>query len=174
VTTFPYQPGSPQGLAARWVQWAAATGPLRNPILDDTGRHAHRRQPGDVWFLGGCFGGAVHRRCTVPAGRPLFFPAFNMWCPDGTYIPPLPGATGEAYVDDVRHPVEPIDAAELFEVRGAWLNPVTRRRGAVGMRVWGLWASVDPLDPGTHQVRFTGTDGHGFRVTAMYDLTVAG
>ncbi|GAB3831388.1 hypothetical protein ACFPIJ_29950 [Dactylosporangium cerinum] len=169
---FPYEPGSPEGLAARWVQWVAASGPFRNPVADDTGRHAHRNQPGDVWFLAGSFGGAVERRCIIPGGRPLFFPAFNMWCPNGTHIPPLPRATGEAYVDDEPHPVEVIDAAELFEVRGVFRNPVTGRRGAVGMRVWGLWATVAPLAPGQHQVRFHGTDGHGFRVSATYDLVV--
>ncbi|MDG6106700.1 hypothetical protein Daura_29040 [Dactylosporangium aurantiacum] len=170
MTSFPYRPASPEALAARWVQWVAATGPLRNPVADDTGAHAHRRQPADVWFLAGCFGGAVERRCTVPAGRPLFFPAFNMWGPD---VEPIPEATGEAHVDDVRHPVEPIDATEPFEVRGAFLNPVTRTRGPVPVRVWGLWARVDPLTPGEHRVRFTGSDGHGFRVAAMYELTVA-
>ncbi|MBG6105785.1 hypothetical protein ACLQ3D_11400 [Micromonospora vinacea] len=173
MSIFPYAPDSPQGLAARWVQWAAATGPFRNPILDRTGRHAHHRQPNDVWFLAGCFGGNVERRCTVPVGRPLFFPAFNMWCPHGTYIPPLPAATGEAHVDQVPHPVTTIDVTELFDVRGAFLNPVTRRRRRVPMRVWGIWARVDPLAPGPHTVAFAGTDGHGFHVAATYQLQVA-
>jgi hypothetical protein len=172
MSIFPYAPDSPEGLAARWVQWAAATGPLRNPIADTTGRHAHRRQPDDVWFLAGCFGGTVERHCAVPANRPLFFPTFNMWCPHGTRIPPLPAAKGEAHVDDVPHPTATIDASELFDVRGAFQNPVTRRRRAVPMRVWGIWALVDPPAPGNHTVRFTGTDGHGFHVSATYRLHV--
>jgi hypothetical protein len=150
----------------------AATGPFRNPVAERTGRHAHRGQPDDVWFLAGCFGGTVERRCSVPVGRPLFFQAFNMWCPNGTYIPPLPAAAGEAHVDDVPHPVATIDAAELFTVQGAFLNPVTRRRGQVLMGVWGIWARADPLAPGRHTVRFAGTDGHGFRVAATYHLQV--
>ena len=173
MSIFPYAVNSPEGLAARWVQWVAATGPFRNPLLDTTGRHAHRRQPADVWFLGGCFGGTVERRCVAPSGRPLFFPAFNMWCPDGTYIPPLPGAKGTVEVDGRPHPVVTIDAAESFEVRGAFLNPVTRTRRATPMRVWGIWAMVDQLPPGNHTVRFSGTDGQRFHVAATYYLQVA-
>jgi hypothetical protein len=170
VSIFPYNANSPEGLAARWVQWAAATGPWRNPVLDQTGRYAHVRQPEDVWFLAGCFGGAVERRCTVPSGRPLFMPAFNMWCPHGTYIPPLPQARGTVHVDGQQHPVVTIDAEKMFDVRGAFLNPVTRVRRVVPMRVWGIWAMVDQLSPGEHTVRLDGTNGHGFEVTATYHL----
>jgi hypothetical protein len=173
VPILPYAPNSPEGLAARWVRWAAASGPFRNPLLDTTGRHAHRRQPDDVWFLGGCFGGTVERRCSAPADRPFFFPAFNMWCPHGTHIPPLPGAEGAVQVDGRPHPVLTIDAAELFPVRGGFLNPVTRTWRTVPMRVWGIWAMVDELPPGDHTVRFTGSNGHGFHVSATYHLRTA-
>jgi hypothetical protein len=172
VSIFPYAPSSLEGLAARWVQWAAATGSYRNPVIDSTGKHAHRRQPSDVWFLAGAFGGMVERRCAVPAGRPLFFPAFNIWCPHGTYIPPLPGAKGQASIDGQPLPVVTVDAGELFEVKGAFLNPVTRRRAPVQMRVWGLWARVNPPAPGPHLVEFSGTDGHQFHVSARYHLDV--
>ncbi len=37
AAALPYDPRSPQGLAARWVQWIASVGPVKNPLEDDTG-----------------------------------------------------------------------------------------------------------------------------------------
>jgi hypothetical protein len=161
-------------LAARWVQWAAAASPRRNPISDPDGRHAHRNQPGDVFFLAGTYGEDAVRSCTVPAGRPLFFPAFNIWHVGGAPIAPMPDAYGRAFVDHVSHPVVTADSGPApFEVRGAWRNDVTGTRSSIPMRVWGIWATVPPLAPGPHQVHFEGGTGDGFRVTAHYELTVA-
>src|SRR5690349_20598448 len=102
VKPLPYHPTSPEGLAARWVRWVAGVGPMNNPVADRTGAHAAIDQPDDVWFLAGTFGGGVERRCTVPAGRPLFFPAFNMWHRYADQPPPhLPRAHGDLVVDAV-------------------------------------------------------------------------
>ncbi|WBB70437.1 hypothetical protein [Micromonospora sp. WMMD812] len=170
----PYPETSPQGLAARWVRWVAAHGPLKNPIRDETGEHAGHHQPPDVWFLGGTYGGAVERRCAVPAGRPLFFPAFNMWAwpagPDD--LPVVDGADGYASLDGVPVPVTVIGTPVPFEVRGALGNGVTSRGGAMPVSVWGLWARLDPPSPGSHEVAFGGTDGGGFRVEARYRIVV--
>jgi hypothetical protein len=159
------------GLAARWVQWAASAGPVRNPIKDTTGAHAARNQPSDVFFLAGTFGTEVQRRCVVPAGRPLFFPTFNMWGPGDEPIGPLSKAWGRAFVDDETHPVVSA-GTEPFEVRGAWGNSVTGGRGRFAMRVWGIWSTVEPLAPGAHTIAFEGGDGHGFRVAATYEIEV--
>ncbi|WP_433369138.1 hypothetical protein ACQPZX_42910 [Actinoplanes sp. CA-142083] len=158
-------------LAARWVQWAAAAGPLRNPIKDINGSYADRNQPSDVFFLAGTFGTEVRRSCAVRAGRPLFFPAFNMWGPADESIGPLPKAYGRAFVDNMTHPVVTV-GTEPFEVRGAWGNSVTGSRERVAMRVWGIWATVEPLARGKHTVAFEGGDGHGFRVAATYEIEV--
>ncbi|WP_406378561.1 hypothetical protein [Streptomyces sp. NBC_01618] len=65
------------GLAARWWQWALSAPDACSPVLDETGELAGWQQPDDVWFLAGTYGGRVVRRCSIPAGRPVFFPVFN-------------------------------------------------------------------------------------------------
>jgi hypothetical protein len=48
-----------------------------NPNLDATGDNCSQGQVDDVWFLAGNFGGEVERDCTIPAGKPVFFPVVN-------------------------------------------------------------------------------------------------
>ena len=170
----PYHPQSPEGLAARWVRWVAGAGPLRNPISDESGRYADLHQPDDVWFLAGTFGGDAQRACTVPAGRPLFFPAFNMWHHDAAGPPPpLRAAFGGLIVDGHEIPLDVIATPVPFDVAGARANPVTRTNRPIKMTVWGYWKRLDPLPPGRHTVQFSGGDGHGFHVRSTYALTVS-
>ena len=169
----PFAPGSVEELAARWVRWVAGVGPVRSPIGDTTGGDAGVDQPDDVFFLAGTFGGTVHRRCAVPAGRPLFLPAVNMWQVGDEPAPVLEEGFGHVLVDARPVALEAV-ATIPFEVAGALLNPVTRSRRAVPVTVWGLWAHVAALDAGTHEVRVEGGDGHGFEVGAVYTLDVAG
>lgn len=170
----PWPPHSPEGLVARWVRWVAAHDDRQNPVSDPTGAHAGHHQPEDVWFLAGSYGETVRRRCAVPAGRPLFFPAFNMWqWPAGPgELPVVSRATGYALVDGVAVPVATIGTATPFEVRGVAGNGVTDTARPVRVSCWGLWATVAPLPPGPHTVAFGGTDGHGFRVDAHYEVRV--
>ncbi len=47
--------------------------------MDPTGEHCGVGQSGSVWFLAGVFGtGEATRDCTVPAGKTLFFPIWNI------------------------------------------------------------------------------------------------
>jgi hypothetical protein len=94
TTIVPATTASAQGrygnLTARWWQWANAQpavdigGTNTNPILDSTGEFAAVGQedgigPGDKYFfLTGTFGGTVTRTVTVPQGKILFFPIFNI------------------------------------------------------------------------------------------------
>ncbi|MBM0236216.1 hypothetical protein JNW88_02050 [Micromonospora sp. ATA32] len=81
-----------------------------NPIKDGSGRHAGHHQPEDVWFLAGTFGGGVARNCIVPAGRPLFFPAFTVWQSRAKpgELPVISNATGHAQLDGVPLPLATI------------------------------------------------------------------
>ena len=162
-------------LVQRWVRWAASSTRFRNPIGDSTGKLAGRRQPDDVFFLAGNFGGRTSRRCTVPAGRPLFFPTFNywMWANHGE-LARWGHAAGSATFNGVPQTVAEIGAAEPFVVRGVWLNPVTNTLwgGKAKMRCWGLWVLVPPPAPGAHELHISGTDGHNFHVGVDYALTV--
>ena len=171
----PYPPTSPEGLTARWVRWVAAHGPTKNPVRDTTGEHAGHHQPDDVWFLAGSYGGSETRRCALPAGRPLFFPAFNMWqfpaCPGE--VPVVSRATGHAQLDGALLPLATVGTPTPFEVRGALGNGVTSSSRATPVSCWGLWANLPPLAPGAHELTFGGTDGGGFWVEAQYRLVVS-
>jgi hypothetical protein len=168
----PYHPQSPEGLAARWVRWVAGIGPVSSPVADTTGEHAATDQPGDVWFLAGTFGEMVHRRCTTPAGVPLFLPAVNVWWwPTDQRAEGMPDAFGRVSVDGAAVELQTV-ATGPFDVAGARFNPVTRTRKVVPVAVWGLWATVAGLEPGRHEVQVEGGDGHGFRVDALYTLEV--
>jgi hypothetical protein len=83
-------------LSAAWWQYVlgqpdSKNQPNTNPLLDTTGINCRLGQPGPVFFLVGVLNGgtATRDRCTVPAGKALFFPLLN--APD-THVPcPLPG-----------------------------------------------------------------------------------
>ena len=175
VPTLPYDPRSPEGLTARWVQWVASVGPLANPVDDTTGEHAAVNQPADVWFLAGSYGKRVHRQCLVPTDREFFLPAFTMWeFPSAGPAPVVEDAYGALTVDGVPRELVEIGTDEPFAVTGARLNGITARRRAVPTTVWGLWALLGPLEPGLHELRATGGDGHGFEVDVTYRLAVGG
>jgi hypothetical protein len=175
VTPLPYDPRSPQGLAARWVQWVAAAGLDESPIDDKTGEKGAANQPSDVWFLAGCRGGQVHRRVAVPGGRDLFFPVINWWfradkVPD--ISPILERMHGSVAVDGV--PMEPdlIVTPEPFTVVGARFNDITLRTKPRSIVTSGLWKSVPALGPGEHEVHVVAGDGFDFTLDVRYQLPV--
>jgi hypothetical protein len=170
----PYDPRSPEGLAARWVQWVASMGPIKNPLEDDKGEYAHVNQPEDVWFLAGSYGRKpMTRSCVIPAGRDLFLPAFNMWFyPAVVPTPVVEDAFGSLVLDGVEIKPDVVATPVPFTVEGARLNGVTQTRKPVPLTVWGLWKLLPALPPGEHELRAVGGDGHGFVVDVTYRLGV--
>jgi hypothetical protein len=169
----PYAPDSPEGLAARWVRWAASISINQHPVDDPTGALAGVNQPDDVWFLAGTFGGRAERRCAVPVGRPLFLPVFNIWYVNSADAPTrLEQAFGTLRVNNEPVAVEEIATPLPFNVFGARRNPVTGGTRPAPVTVWGLWKRLDPLPPGGHMMLLHGGDGHGFTTTVDYRLTV--
>lgn len=169
----PYDPRSPEGLAARWVQWVAAAGLDESPIDDKTGAKGGANQPSDVWFLAGAFGGQVQRRCVVPAGRDLFVPVFNFWWKAGKEMDqPVDRAYGSVAVDGV--PLEPdvITTPEPFTVAGSRFNDITLRSKPVLMHTWGLWKLLPAPAPGEHEVHIVSGNGYGFTLDVRYHLLV--
>src|SRR6185436_2277754 len=63
--------------AGAWWQWVYAVPGTHHPLLDTTGEHCALGQSGEVFYLGGTFGGDATRRCRVPKGKALFFPLIN-------------------------------------------------------------------------------------------------
>src|SRR5262249_9553846 len=72
--------------AAAWWQWGLAAPKDKNPIADKTGEFAALGQAGPVWFLAGTFGGKVTRKCSVPAGKAIFFPVLNQMAFDASGV----------------------------------------------------------------------------------------
>lgn len=67
-----------------WWQWAYASKKEINPVQDLTGKNCHQGQGGSVWYLAGGFGSSkIQRKCSIPAGKYIFFPVINMahWKP---------------------------------------------------------------------------------------------
>lgn len=167
----PYDPRSPEGLAARWVRWVAAAPEEFNPIADLTGACAAVGQPDDVWFLAGSYGERVQRRCTVPAGRDLFLPVVNQWSWGGEE-PAFAGAHATLHLDGAEQPLRTIETPEPFSVAGAKGNGVTGRSRPHQVTVWGRWALLAAPELGEHVLHAVGGNGEGFVVDVEYRLTV--
>lgn len=64
--------------AAKWAKWAYSYPTGKNPIQDQTGAYCDKGQSGKVWFLAGSEGlTGVERKCTIPAGKAIFFPIIS-------------------------------------------------------------------------------------------------
>jgi hypothetical protein len=161
------------------VQWVATSGPLKNPVEDETGEHAAENQPDDVWFLAGTSGKRHERRCFVAAGRDLFLPVVNMWFypADGLPDAELPllreHASGSLSIDGVAQELAEIGTPVPFTVAGARLNGVTASKKPTPTTVWGLWKHIPALPAGEHTLWAVGTIGNGFTVDVTYRLMVS-
>jgi hypothetical protein len=173
VDPLPYAPRSPEGLAARWVRWAASASALSNPIADTTGADAAHNQPDDVWFLAGSYGEQVHRQVAVPAGRELFVPIVNLWFwPTDEAPEPVEDAFGSLLVNGVGVEPDVIATPVPFVVAGARLNGVTRSTKPFPATVWGLWKHLAAPAPGRHELRIRGGIGSDFFLDVSYELAV--
>jgi len=175
VAPLPFDPRSPEGLAARWVRWVAAAGLDDSPIDDRTGAKGMANQPSDVWFLAGSRGGSVHRRLALPGGRELFFPVINWWATGdeaADIAVALDRVHGSVAVDGVLLEPEPIITREPFVVTGARFNDITLRTRPRPVVTCGLWRSVETLAPGEHEVHIVAGDGGDWSLDVRYQLLV--
>jgi len=62
-----------------WFQWVAAIPADQNPLFSEGEVDLSIGQDGKVWFLAGSWLGPVVREGTIPAGKAVFFPIFNLW-----------------------------------------------------------------------------------------------
>lgn len=161
-------------LANQWWQWAMASPNTSSPISDQTGESCANGQQGDVWFLAGGYGSSkIRRKCTVPAGKTLFFPLINM-----VYWPTPDG--GETFTCDRAKELAALNnetAIDLFaEIDGQTIEHLRQYRVAsqqcfdVFNRVPqaqkaykaypsatdGYWLQIGPLSPGHHTLKFGG------------------
>jgi hypothetical protein len=159
-------------LAVEWWKWAVRRPKGEDPVSDRNGRRCAQGQPDAVFFLAGTSGGAVRRRCEVPAERPLFFPVVNVLCPKSIGK----RSCGDVIRDaDVRVTVDGERADTQFIVSDA-LEPEADPRSSFAVTepkavAAGHYALVAPLDRGKHRIMFTGTAGD-LTVAAAYALQV--
>lgn len=69
-----------EGWSVAWYQYVFAVPGSQNPLFDEKGDQCGVRQASNrVFFLVGVLNisGTATRTCTVPAGKPLFFPVLN-------------------------------------------------------------------------------------------------
>jgi hypothetical protein len=182
--------------SAVWWQWVSSIPIEDNPMPDPTGAKAGVGQVWPVWFLLGTTGGAVERTCTVPVGKPIFFPILT----NSSAIPE--DGTTEAQLravckDSLDHATEmdaSVDgvalqglghyrvASPLFQCtepgapHGIW----TGYEGTYESVAEGYYIILEPLAPGAHTVHFHGKmvwpavypNASVFEVEATYHLTV--
>lgn len=147
----------------RWWQWAFSFERAKSPVADRTGAYCAGRQSGPVWFLAGTYGSRrVERRCTVPAGKTLFFPLINyvVFRPEGSNQSCMALASeAAAATDQPSALVLQINArrytqlqAHRLPTRCFSLVPGTPPDAAAN----GYYVAVAPLPKGEHLIEFGG------------------
>lgn len=152
---------------------------------------------GHVWFLSGTQGGSAERECSVPPGRPLFYPLVNaifMNVPgdcdreEGCTVQEKQDVLEEAYNDLPCNLYSEIDGVPTGYVRaqsGAFpaevasdLPPFYPGLADEETVTEGYWALVPPLSVGKHVIEFGGdycdpeTGEPFFEVDVTYHITV--
>lgn len=149
-------------LSAQYWKWLLAIPASSNPaIVAPANKRADcgPGQSGPVVFLAGSFGSdAVTRACTVPRGKPLFFPLINI-----INVKTEPGETAESLWRDLHVKSAWTITSLSLTVNGVKIlndvPPTARYRGCAGPargcepRSFAFWLPKDPvfLDPGLHK-----------------------
>ena len=197
-------------LTTRWWQWVLAQpavdvgGTNTNPLLDTTGDFAAVGQengigPGNKYFfLTGNFGGVTRtvRTVTVPEGKALFFPIFNIEVDNAVEPPtnhsvPALTALAKAAIDGATTVEAQLDGEdiEIFRTTSPTFsytvpeeNSIYEYFGLVGPQFEGriepvvadgYWAYIPPPSPGEHILEFdSAAASTGFELHVTYLLTI--
>lgn len=178
--------------SARWWQWLLSIPAAVNPNLDATGANCAQGQYDDVWFLAGTFGGAVKRTCTIPAGKPIFFPLINnlAFKPSGSETLLDLRQLAAGLIDTVEELTCTIDGTACaenlsnFRVRSPSFTVIAPRKGLVPPGKLsvpgntdpivsdGYWLLLSPLTLGEHIIRFSAKTSGKFELDVTYNLTI--
>ncbi|WP_425071736.1 hypothetical protein [Sagittula sp. S175] len=163
--------GHTQGFYANdWWQWAMSAPRGESPQDDPTGQACARDQGDKVWYLSNAISGkAQRRRCTVPAGRHLFFPVTSVY---DTTAPARPLTCAEAR----RSAAHVADTPVVMEIRvDGTLVPLPEKHRIAPEKCFdltarmapeagvapmypsatnGYWMMLRPLPPGRHVISF--------------------
>jgi hypothetical protein len=165
-------------LPARWWIWAESAG-NRNPISDRTGNDCGINQPDDVWFLAGTFGGSAERRCTIPAGQPIFFPVMNLICEvvEGADVGRAldecaPQArVASASLDDVELEIVSLTSEGSFAFEAGPTSVIALPNSRFEAVAGGQWVGPVALTSGRHVLRFA-AQSDDIELEVTYQLTV--
>jgi type II secretory pathway pseudopilin PulG len=177
--------------SARWWQWLLSIPAAINPNLDGTGANCAQGQEDDVWFLAGTFGGTVTRTCTIPAGKPIFFPLINTiaFKPAGQETLLDLRRLAADFIDSVTVLQATIDGTAIqnlvnFRVRSPSFTVIAPPGGLVPpgklsvpgntdpLVSDGYWLLLSPLPAGPHVIHFHSETSGGFVVDVIYNLTI--
>lgn len=163
---------SQQAYANAWWQWAVSMPEEDSPIKDRVGIKCGVNQQGPVWFLAGGFGSArIHRECTIPIGKQLFFPVINMlYYPNGADAHPTcesvrksaslnnqylktfrVNVDGHEYLNPAFFRRSPEKCFDLIARKPKKYHPETVYPSATD----GYWVMLKPLAPGRHSISFS-------------------
>jgi hypothetical protein len=186
---------------ARWWHWLFSIPASTNPNVTAGDVQCSIGQAGDVWFLGGAFGGTANRKCTIPAGKSLFVPLVNtvIYHPKGKDTLNSLRQQADAFVsqvggDSLYCTLDQGTCAgftginlKIFRATtptfsvmppspGVLLPPGQLSGPGSGDKLVadGYWMLLNPLAPGEHTISFGGVWGPGVfdKVNVTYTLTV--
>jgi hypothetical protein len=181
------------GWSASWWQYMLSVPAATNPLLDQTGADCGAQQSGQVFYLGGAFDAngtvSVHRtQCHVPAGKALFFPIVNTFCPN------LPDYFTAFCHDPMDQATDMSAEVDGKEIQGLGTGTTTRYRAEAhdfsfttppdniiqhdgftesGEAADGTYLMLTPLPPGSHTIHFhVNMPPWPLDLDVTYDLTV--
>ena len=180
--------------SARWWQWLFAIPQPSNPNFAGVNADCARGQAGNVWFLGGSFGGEARRVCEarIPQGKALFFPLITAVAYGDKDLNSLRVMAG-TLIDlvDVQKLYCAIDGQKLsidfsnFRASSPTFSVLPPIYGSIvppGLRrgpnpkdtlvADGYWLLVPPLSPGPHSITYGAMTTNGFVVGVSYEFTI--
>jgi hypothetical protein len=177
--------------SARWWQWVLSIPAATNPALADGDVDCAAYQSGLVWYLAGTFAGPAERRCSIPAGKALFFPvlaaAFGAGFGDcngpADCDVKLLRDGAASWMDNPQLLSASLDGDDLpnlpgYRVQSPVFGIVVPDDGLVAPGPHtpdvsdGYWLMMRPLTPGNHTLTFKAITNFGFAVDVTYHLTI--
>lgn len=157
--------------ANMWWQWTRTMNHQDSAVVDRVGDKCHINQRGDVWFLAGGFGSStIHRKCTIPSDKYIFFPIINMaYWPKKNHTPSCEKVKNNAALNNdellslhvelngvtipeaKNYRIKSENCFDLFGLIPRELNPIKVYPSATD----GYWLMLKPLSQGKHTLKFS-------------------
>lgn len=182
-------------LSVRWWQWILSIPADNNPIRDESGQKCGVKQSGQFWFLVGVEPPSVSsadRNCTIPKGKGIFFPIFNVLVtldkndPDLNTVDKIKNTATDLanLMTDLGASVDGVNVQNINQLRAQ--SPVFRYTvpgdnifeppvapGTYTAVSDGFYVPLKPLSVGQHTIHFEGSvPDFDLHVDVTYHITV--